>query len=131
MADQEAGREQIARAGRIDDALDRHRRHRLDRLAADDHAALLAARHHGELAVAAQRRDRGVEIGGLVEAVQFALVGEEDDRPCPCGSDRGIRRDSGRRRTNPTASARPGGSASWAICAALTKASLACGGSHR
>ena len=47
-------------------------------VAGHHHAAFLAARYDRELGVAAQRLDRGVEIGGLVKAVQFALVGEHD-----------------------------------------------------
>ena len=78
MPDQESGREQIAGAGDIDHAFDRHRLHRLDRVAGDHHTAFLAARHHRELGVAAQRLHRGVEVGRLIEAVQFMLVGEDD-----------------------------------------------------
>ena len=76
--DQESGREQVAGAGRIDHLVDRLRPHRVVLLARDDQAALLAAGDDGELGVVAHRIDRGVEIRGLVEAVQLALVGEHD-----------------------------------------------------
>ena len=65
----EPGGEQVARAGRIDELVDRRGRHRLVAFARDHDAALFAARHHRELHVVAQRRERGVEIGGLVQAL--------------------------------------------------------------
>ena len=101
--DQETGGEQIAGAGDVDHAVDRHRLHRLDRLAGDHHAAFLAARDHRELGVVTQRLDRGVEVGGLIETVQLVLVGENNVDGALADQRRGIRRGSDRRRTHPTA----------------------------
>ena len=70
--DEKARREQITGTGNIGDLLDRLRRYRLDGIARHNHAAFLAARHHRELGLAAQRFHRAVEIGCLVEAVQLA-----------------------------------------------------------
>ena len=50
--------------------------HRLDDLAPTTQP--FAARHHRELGLTAQRLDGGIEVGGLIEAVQLALVGEHD-----------------------------------------------------
>ena len=72
------GGEQVAGAGGIDQPLDRARRHRIGLLAGHDQAALFAAGDHGKPRIVAQRVDRGVEVGGLVEAVQLALVGEDE-----------------------------------------------------
>ena len=79
----------------------------------------------------AQLLQRGVEIRGLVQRMQFGLVGENQVDGAACASGREIRRDSDRRKTNPTGSARPGGPhhARWST--AFTKASLALFGSHR
>ena len=96
-----------------------------------DHAALLAARDDGELRVVAQRGDRGVEVRRSRRGSAVRARWRTRDRPCRCGSGRGTRRGSGRRRTHPTASARRCAPASCAIFAALRNASLACGGSHR
>src|SRR6185369_5867588 len=78
MSDQEAGREQIAGAGRIRHFLDWHRRHHLDAVARDDDAALGAARHHCELGVISERLRGRVEIRRLVQRMQLMLVGKED-----------------------------------------------------
>jgi hypothetical protein len=81
-SDQEAGREQIAGAGYIDNVLNGRSIHGFKSIAADDHATLGASRHHRELRVLLQGFGRSLEIGGLIEAVQFMLVGEDQiDRP--------------------------------------------------
>src|ERR1700722_20287134 len=73
---EEAGGEKIAGAGRIDNALDRKGLYRFGPRRADYQAAFFAPRHHGGADVSAQRLDRGVEVGRLIEAVQLPLVGE-------------------------------------------------------
>ena len=47
-------------------------------LARDDERALFLAGYDGEDILAAQLRERGLEIRRLVERMQFALVGEEN-----------------------------------------------------
>ncbi len=103
QADQETGGEQVAGAGDVDHTVDRHRLYRLDGVAGHHHAAFLTARDDRELGVMAQSLDRSVEVGGLVEAVQFVLVGEDDVDGALADQTREIRHDSGRRRTHPTA----------------------------
>ena len=78
---------------------------RVGLLACHHQAALFAAGDDAHPRILAQRVHGGIEIGGLIEAVQLALVGENQVHRARCGSDRGTRRDSGRRRTHPTASA--------------------------
>ncbi len=78
MSDQESGGEQVAGAGDIDHFFNRHGLHRLDAVAGDHDAAFFAARYHRELGVGAQELHGGIEIGGFVQAVQFALIGEQD-----------------------------------------------------
>src|SRR6188768_691982 len=67
--------EKIACARRVDEFVDRRGGDRVMALARDHDAAFLAARHGGELHFIAQRCDRGIEVGGLVEAFQLGLVG--------------------------------------------------------
>src|SRR5262245_14131156 len=74
--DQEAGREQVARPGRVDHAVDAVRRNHVGFLPRHDQTALFAARDHREPRIVAQCVERGVEIRGFVEAVQLALVRE-------------------------------------------------------
>src|SRR2546428_996977 len=81
QSDQKARREQVARSGGVDQTLDRARGNHFGRLARDDHAALLAARDHGKRRIVAQRIERGLEISGLIKAVQFALVGKDEIDP--------------------------------------------------
>ena len=78
MADQEAGGEQVAGAGRIHDFTDRRGRHGFGLAAGNDHAAFLAAGDNGKRRIALDRRQRAVEIAGLVERMQLALIGEHD-----------------------------------------------------
>src|SRR4051794_12454224 len=75
-AGEEPGSEQIARAGRVHQPVDRRRGDGLVAFPRNHHTTLLAARHHGELHVTAQRRERGIEIGGLIKTLQFALIGK-------------------------------------------------------
>src|ERR1043165_3915660 len=77
-AHQESGGEQVARNRGVDQPVDRRGLDRLLLRAGDHYAAFLAARHHRELHVIAQRRGGGVEIGGLVQALELALVGEDE-----------------------------------------------------
>src|SRR5436190_23046299 len=70
-------REEIARAGRIDKLVDRRRRYRVVAFPRDDDATFFAARHGGKLHLVAQRRHGAIEVGGLVETLQFGLVGED------------------------------------------------------
>ena len=77
-AGKEAGGEEIAGAGGVDDP-----GHRLGRdlgaLAARDRdRALLAARHDQRLDLVLHRGDRGVEIGHAGKRADLRLVGEED-----------------------------------------------------
>ena len=78
QSDQETRGEEIAGAGGIDQPLDRARRNRIGFLAGHDQTSLLAAGDHRKPHIVAQRIDRSVEVGGLVEAVQLALIGEDD-----------------------------------------------------
>ena len=129
--EQEARREQVAGAGGVDHLLDRRGRHRVTPSLLTTTQPFSLRVTTASLASSRKRLAAGVEIGGLVEAVQLAFVGEHQiDR---AGADQvdELARDSGRRRTHPTsvsATLRP---ASCAILAALRNASLACGGSHR
>ena len=97
---QKSRREQIAGAGRVDDALDRERRHRLSAVGTGHQAPLLAARHHCDIDIGAQRRDRRIEIRGLVKAVQLGLVGEDEID----GAERINCRNSSRQRSTQNAS---------------------------
>src|SRR3954469_3765659 len=78
QSDQETRGEEIAGTGGIDHPLDRARRNRIGFLAGHDQTSLLAAGDHCKPHIVAQRIDCSVEISGLVEAVQLALIGEDD-----------------------------------------------------
>ena len=67
---------EIARAGRVDELLDRERRDLVSVAAVDDDRALLRSRHGGEHAFAAQRVERFVEVRRLVERQDLVSVGE-------------------------------------------------------
>ena len=76
--EQEAGGEQVAGAGGVDQLVDRRGRHRfrdLSRVTTTQPFSLrVTAASLASLRSAATRR---IEIGGLVEAFQLALVGEQ------------------------------------------------------
>ena len=79
VAGEEAGREQIAGAGRVDDFLDRKGRRRDDAGALGHHHASRRARDDAQQAgFALQLLERRVEIGGLIQRVQLALIGEQN-----------------------------------------------------
>src|SRR5262249_60657153 len=77
-ATEKTGGEKTARAGPIDDALDRKRRYRLDPSRADNETTLLAARHDRGADISAQCDDSTVEVRCLIQAVQLRLVGEDE-----------------------------------------------------
>src|SRR5262249_6295271 len=70
--------EQIAGAGSVDHALHGARRNSVGFLARHDQTTPFAARDHRKPRILAQRIERGVEVGGLIQAVQFAFVGENE-----------------------------------------------------
>src|SRR5436305_1670449 len=77
-SDEKSRCEQIAGASGINELVDWRGFHDFVALARHDHTTLFAARHHGEPHVIAQRRGRGVEVRGLVEALQLALIREDE-----------------------------------------------------
>jgi len=72
---EETRRKEIAGTGGVDHPRNLFGRHRQRAVARDHDAAILAARDDCEPRLAAERRQRGVEIRRLVEAAQLALVG--------------------------------------------------------
>src|SRR5262249_19711554 len=76
--DQKTRGEQVAGAGGVDYALHGACRNSVGFLARHDQTTPFAARDHRKPRILAQRVERGVEVGGLVQAVQFALVGENE-----------------------------------------------------
>ena len=76
--DQKTRGEEVAGAGGVDQALHGARRNSRGFLARYDQTTLFATRDHRKPRVVAQRIERGVEVGGLVQAVQFTLVGENE-----------------------------------------------------
>src|SRR5882757_270147 len=78
QSDQKTCGEEIARASGVDQPLDRARWNGVGLLAGHNQTSFFAAGDHGKPHVVAQRLDRGVEVGGLIETVQLALIGEDD-----------------------------------------------------
>src|SRR5205823_5650079 len=76
--EQESGREEVARARSIDEPLDGKRRDAARALPRHDPAALLAARDDRQRGVPVQRGNGGVEIRGLIEALELRLVCERE-----------------------------------------------------
>src|SRR5579864_1483451 len=74
---EKSGGIEIAGAGGVDHARNRRRRDVPHVRLGHDVRAALATRQHGDVAVAAYRLGRELEMLGLVERADFALVGEE------------------------------------------------------
>src|SRR5262249_58914219 len=72
---QKAGGEKVASTSGINHALHRARRNRLGLFTRHDQTTLFAAGDHSEPRIVAQPIECAVEIGGLVETVQLALIG--------------------------------------------------------
>ena len=78
LADQEAGREQVARAGRVDDAgADPGDRHRDPAALLDRQRALLAAGDDDQRHLVLDRLDRGIAVGQVGQRPDLVLVGEQ------------------------------------------------------
>ncbi len=77
-AEQKPGGKQIAGAGGVDQSFDRPGRYRVGFVARQHDAALFRAGNDGGRAIVAQRRQRRVEGGGLVERFDLRLVGEDE-----------------------------------------------------
>ena len=69
---------EVARARQVHHGLDRRGRGMVGLLTGHDHRAVLAHGHRCQRAFVARRRDRRVEIRGLVERPDLRLVGEQD-----------------------------------------------------
>src|SRR5262249_29088529 len=76
--DQKTRGEQVAGAGSVDHALHGARRNSVGFLARHDQTTPFAARDYRKPRILAQRIERGVEVGRLVHAVQFAFVGDNE-----------------------------------------------------
>ena len=78
QADKKTRGKQVTGAGHIGYLCDRFRRHRLEGSARYHHAAFFAPCHYRKLGFGTQSLNCAVEIGGLVQTVQLALVGKND-----------------------------------------------------
>src|SRR4029077_17119365 len=75
---QKARGKEIAGTGCVNHSFHRASRNRLGLLTRDDQTTLFAAGDHGQPSILAQRLERRLEVGGIIEAVQLALVREDE-----------------------------------------------------
>ena len=109
------GGRRIPGAGRVDQLVDRERRRRRNTGGRHHHATVLAAsprlRTWRRCAVGRARRRK---VGGLIETLELALIGEHDvDVPLRIRSRNSFRRGSDQHKTHRTTFAPPGGRPGW------------------
>src|SRR5438874_8581504 len=77
-AEEEAGRVEIAGAGRVHDLADGRGGHIVGLVSGDDDRAVLAPRHGGDRAYVTHLLDGGVEVAAGEQGEELGLVGEQD-----------------------------------------------------